>query len=259
LEDGADVRVFVRSRDRAQRWGGRVQVAAGDLDEPATIERAVDGVESLFMLGLSESQDAALVRSAVEAQVRRVVMLSSGGVPYGVASGAMHKAGEDLLRGSGLDWTILHPYEFMSNALFWAPSINGGGVVVDCSGDGRHALIDPLDIAAAAAAVLTGEGHQGQTYLLTGPQAITRAEMAAEIGRQSGREVRHQDVPGPAYRDMVSSFGMPPDMVDPLISFLLMVRAGELDQVSPEVERLTGRPPRTFPDWLAENVAAFSS
>jgi uncharacterized protein YbjT (DUF2867 family) len=258
VQSGADIRVFVRDPARAQRWGDRVDVARGDLDHPDTIAPALVGIERLFMLGRSPQQDAALVRAATEAGVRHVVMLSSGGVPYEVASGALPKTGEEMLRASPLSWTVLHPYEFMSNALWWAPSIRGGGVIVDCSGSGRHAMIDPGDIAAVAAKVLTSSGHEGQTYVLTGPEAISRSDMARWIGSRVGKEVRHVDEQADNYREMMTNLGAPPDAVEPLIAFLLMVRAGELEQVSPEVERLTGRPPRAFVDWLEVNAAAFS-
>jgi uncharacterized protein YbjT (DUF2867 family) len=162
------------------------------------------------------------------------------------------------LKASGLAWTILRPNEFMSNAYFWRDTVKSQGVVYAPTGDGKHAAIDPLDIAAVAAKALTTSGHEGKTYALTGPEALSTAEQAAKLGAAIGRDVRHVDMPSAAFREQLANMGLPPVAIDPLANFYDLVRQGKLAYVHPTVEQVTGRPARGFADWARDHAAAFA-
>ena len=254
-EAGARMRVLVRDAAKAPP---NVEVAVGDLDDAGAVRDALDGIETGFMLCSSPPQEATFIGAAKKAGVKRIVMLSSGGVPFGVGGGPAHVAGEALLRGSGLRWTILRPWEFMSNALRWVPTVRLQRAVFEPAGSGKTPLIDPRDIASVAARVLGEDGHDGKTYDLTGPAAIGRAEMVAALAKALGKPLNYVDVPEAAFGDQMAKLGLPPFVLEGVLGFYRMVREGKLAETKPDVERLLGRPARSWDDWVAENAAAFA-
>lgn len=259
-EAGAAVRALARHPDRVDTCGGRVEVVTADLDAPDTLDAALAGAERMFLLSPGPdvpAQDAAGIDAAVRAGVRHLVMVSSLGVDFdGVAGGRPHMPGEARLRESGLDWTLLRPSEFMSNAFNWRPAIEAAGALMLPTGSGRVGFIAPEDIAAVAAAVLTGDGHEGKIYRLTGPAALSSAEVAAALGAALGREVRHLDVPDAAFRDGAAGAGLPAPLIDMLSEYYAAMKAGRVELVTAEVEAITGRPPRSFADWARAHAAS---
>ncbi|MEV7548199.1 NAD(P)H-binding protein [Amycolatopsis sp. NPDC089917] len=240
--------------------GGRHVVA--DLAEPAGLDAALAGAKALFLL-LSGDLHAAganpadIVREAAASGVRRVVLLSTLGVatrPFGATRIAM-RALEDRLRESGLDWAILRPGGFASNALWWAESVRAQRMVAAPFGDTGVPIIDPADIAEVAAACLVDDRHLGEVYELTGPAVITPREQAAALAGVLGSPVRfHELSRAEAKAGMVRS--MPAELADDTLDILSSPTPAEL-RVSPDVERVLGRAPRSFADWAARNVAAF--
>jgi len=143
----------------------------------------------------------------------------------------------------------------MSNALEWADQLRSGDVVTAPFAGVRTAQIDPLDIAAVAAAALTTDAHEGRSYRLSGPESLLAADRVAILAHVLGRELRLEPQPDEeAYADM--SARMPTEYVDAFFSFFV---DGTLDEseVLPTVEEVTGRPPRTFADWAAAHAGAF--
>jgi uncharacterized protein YbjT (DUF2867 family) len=130
-------------------------------------------------------------------------------------------------------------------------------VIYAPTGDGQQALVDPRDVAAVAVAALTGSGHGGRAYELTGPDALSVAEQAALIGEAIGRPVRHVDVlPGVARAALIEQ-GVPAAYADALGELLALVRTGDAAAVTHAVREVTGRPPRTFAAWVREHAADF--
>lgn len=254
---GEPVRVFVRDISRVASFDGGIDVAQGDLDQPDTLGPALGGVNRVFMLTLTPRQDANVIAAAQQAGVTTLVMLSSRYVPFGVGSGPMHAPGEQVLRASALRWTILRPAEYMSNALRWVQTIRTQNAAFEPTGDGRTAVIDPVDIAAVAARVLTTDGHEGQTYELTGPKAISRAAMVADLSAALGRPLRFIDVPEAAARERLAALGLPEALREPILRYYAMVKAGEAAAVTAEVERLIGHAPRPFAAWVHDHRKAF--
>lgn len=159
-----------------------VRHVVADLAQPASLTPALTGAKALFLL-LSgdlhspDSNPADIIRAADTAGVRRIVLLSTQGVstrPFGPTRIAM-RALEDVLRNSTLEWTILRPGGFASNALWWSESVRTQRVVAAPFGDVGVPIIDPTDIAEVAAAGLLTDQHTGATYELTGPEVITPA------------------------------------------------------------------------------------
>ncbi|MFK0245969.1 NAD(P)H-binding protein [Amycolatopsis azurea] len=240
--------------------GGRHVVA--DLADPAGLEPALAGAKALFLLLSGDlhatgAKPADIVGQAVANGVRRVVLLSTLGVatrPFGTTRVAM-RALEDVVRLSGVDWAILRPGGFASNALWWAESVRSRQEVAAPFGDTGVPIIDPADIGEVAAACLLDDRHLGEVYELTGPAVITPREQAAALAGVLGSPVRfHELTRAEARAGMVRS--MPAELADDTLDILSSPTPAEL-RVSPDVERVLGRAPRSFADWAARNVASF--
>lgn len=260
-EAGAPTRALARNPSHVDDQGGRVEVVKADLSDPSTLAPALRGATRLFLLSPGPdvpAQDAALIDAALEAGVRHVVMLSSLGAELGgIAGGGPHMAGEARLRESGLAWTLLHPSEFMTNTLRYRDVIHGAHALFVPSGDGRIGYIDPADIAAVAAVALTSDGHEGRVLRLTGPESLSLADVAATLGEVAGVELRHVDVTDEAFRDSLTTAGLPPPMIEMMSVYYEAVRQGRVDIVTRDVEEIAGRPARSFAAWAREHAAAF--
>jgi uncharacterized protein YbjT (DUF2867 family) len=174
-----------------------------------------------------------------------------------VTLGKWHRAGEKLLEGSGIAWTFLRPGGFSSNALGWIGTIKAQGKVYYPTGTGKLAVIDPRDIAASGVAALTTPGHEGKAYDLTGPEALSTGEMCQVLTKVIGKQVDYVDVPDAAARESMLGAGMPAPVVDALLEFTAMVRAGQGAMVTEDVKKLTGQPARSFETWARDFASAF--
>ncbi|WP_188197319.1 NAD(P)H-binding protein [Nonomuraea sp. SYSU D8015] len=231
-----------------------VRHVSGDLAEPASLKAALDGADALFLLVAGEDPRAVL-EAAKAGGIRRVVLLSSQGAGTRPEAYAHPVAFEEAVRGSRLEWTILRPGGFDSNALAWAEPIRVHRTAAAPFGDVGLPTVDPADIAEVAAAVLREDGHAGRTYVLTGPRPVTPRERAAAIGAALGTEVRFVEQTKEEARAQMLRF-MPEPVVEGTLAILGTPAPAER-QVSPDVERVLGRAPRAFADWAARNVAAF--
>ncbi|KOT96495.1 MULTISPECIES: SDR family oxidoreductase [Streptomyces] len=240
--------------------GARHVVA--DLAEPAGLRPVLTGAESLFLLLSGDlhatgANPADIVGEAVESGVRRVVLLSTLGVvtrPFGTTRIAM-RALEDAVRESGLDWAVLRPGGFASNALWWAESVRARRVVAAPFGDVGVPVVDPADIAAVAAACLLEDRHTGAAYELTGPEVITPRGQTEALAAALGAPVAFQELTREEARAAMAR-SMPAELADDTLDILGSPSPAE-QRVGPDVERVLGRAPRPFADWAARNVDAF--
>ena len=160
---GEKVRALTRNPSRAQ-LDEQVELVAGDFNQPETLAKAVEGVESIFSLAFGPQlgiQEASLAQAGKKAGARHIVKLSAlrpGGEARS-SIGTWHLASERALQNIGIAWTFVQPGAFMSNALNWRDSIKGRGKVFSNYGDGKVAYIHPRDIAAVAVRALTEPGH----------------------------------------------------------------------------------------------------
>ncbi|MCA2215264.1 NAD(P)H-binding protein [Jidongwangia harbinensis] len=258
--EGVPVRALTRDPARlADRPG--VQVVPGDFADPGSLARAADGVSAVFLLSTGPglpAHDEAMVRAAVGAGVRRLVKLSTMVTDEpALRLAAWHRPGEAAVRESGLDWTVLRPSTFASNALQWAGPIRAGRPVANLSGTGTQGFVDPVDVAAVAAAALTGGGHGGRTYTLTGPDLLTVPDQAAVLAGVLGRPVRTEDVPPERAREYLLGGGTPPEWVDLILEGSGYVAAGGVAVLTDDVATVLGRPPRSFREWAERHRSAF--
>ncbi|WCN00957.1 SDR family oxidoreductase [Streptomyces sp. M92] len=240
--------------------GVRHQVA--DLAEPAGLRPALAGAKSLFLLLSGDlhavgAHPADIVAEAAGSGVRRIVLLSTLGVvtrPFGATRIAMREL-EDTVRESGLEWAVLRPGGFASNALWWAESVRARRVVAAPFGDTGVPVIDPADIAAVAAACLLEDRYTGGEYELTGPEVITPRGQTEALAAALGEPVAFHELTRDEARTAMAR-SMPAELADDTLDIVGNPSPAEL-RVSPDVERVLGRAPRPFADWAARNVAAF--
>jgi uncharacterized protein YbjT (DUF2867 family) len=260
---GEPVRAMTR-RPATADLPGSVEVVGGDLDDPASLEDALRDVDRVFAVSTGPAgpvQDRDLAVAAAKAGASRIVKLSTLSVDDDRIDDPItrwHRAGEDAVRDSGVAWTFLRPTGFMSNALHWAGTIASHDTVYHPYGDGRVALIDPRDIAAVAATVLTRPGHDGRAYPLCGPEALGPADEVAILSEVLGRPLRYVEVsPEDAHRTMVER-GMPPELADAVVAKAATTREPGVGIPDRELIPLLDTTPRTFRAWVRDHVAAFA-
>jgi uncharacterized protein YbjT (DUF2867 family) len=262
LQRGERPRIYVRDAEKAQaRFGDEVDIFGGDLADSATLQAALEGVEEFFLLNSGPqipARDEAAAKAAKATGVRHLVKLSSLDVRQGLAIGAWHERGETAIRASGICFTFVQPTGFMSNLLAWARSIKSEGVVRSSTGDGRRAFIHTQDIAAVATEALTSSKYDGKSLPITGPEAITFAEVTGKIGAAIGKQLTFQPISDEeAGQRYAGATGAPAEDTEAHVALWRAIREGRLASVTDNVEHILGRKPITLDQWIQENAAAF--
>ncbi|MEU6522399.1 NAD(P)H-binding protein [Streptomyces sp. NPDC046924] len=252
LARGHAVRALTRDPARAS-LPADVEVVRGDLTEPDSLVPALEGVTGLHLITFDGALFAPLetgpriLDRARAAGVRRVTVLNGGGpTPL-----------EDAVRAAdGVDRTVLMPVEFMANALEWADGITAADEVREPFVSRLSAMVHEGDIGAVAAVALTEEGHGGREYVITGPEALTVGDKVAAIAAARGRDIALVELTEEQAVAQWRAAGRPEEV----IGFLLEVYGNTPEvgrTVVDTVEKVTGRPARTFARWAAEHADAF--
>jgi NAD(P)H dehydrogenase (quinone) len=248
-------RLVVRDPSRAPRLDGAVPVTFRGYDDHDGAVDALQGVTTLFMVSAAENVDRtgqhlALVDAAAEAGVRHIVYTSFCGAAEDATFtlARHHHVTEEHIKARGLDWTFLRDNLYLD---FFTQMVGEDGVIRGPAGSGVVAAVARDDVAASAAEVLADPGaHVGSTYDLTGPEAITMAQVAETITRIQGRDVRfHDETVEEAYASR-QRWEAPEWQYDAWVSTYTAIAAGELAEVSDHVRQLTGRRPSSLADYL---------
>lgn len=264
---GVQVCAMVRTPEKTgavEREG--VEAVVADFGEPETLDAALEGVERAFLVTPPDPREPEWERNFVDAakraDVRHVVKLSVLGASEEapVRFGRVHAESEHYLENSGLDYTILRPTGFMQNTFSYAGSISSEGRFYAPLADAKIAWIDVRDIAAVAAEALTGEGHEGKAYDLTGPEALSNRELAQKFSEAFGKPVEHVEVSYEGAREAMVGAGLPEWLTDGLIELNREVyEPGYAAQTANGVEEVTGRKPRSFDEFARDHRAAFGA
>ena len=262
---GVAVRALVRNLAKAEALAAlpHVQITEGDLARPETLVRPLQGVDRAMLISSSDpgmlDVQTNFIEAARNAGVAHVVKLS--GIipeldsPFRFAR--MHAEIERRLEASGLGFTHLRAGEFMPSYFRQVPSIVAKGALFLPMEDARIASVDVGDIAEVAAIVLTTSGHEGKTYPLTGPEALTMAEVAAKLSAATGKTIRYVNVSPEDAKKARLAAGMPPFLVDALDELFAERRKGKESVVSSTVQTILGRPATSFDEFAARNAAVF--
>jgi len=261
LDRGEHPRIFVRNQEKARKlFGDRVAIAVGDLADPASLQRALEGVDALFLLNSGPdlaARDKAAAGVAKAVGVKHLVKLSSMDARQEVGTGVWHAQGEAAIRASGISFTFVQPTGFMSNALAWAPSIKAQGILRSPTGHGKIPFIHSDDIAAVSVAVLASRNYAFQALPITGQEALSYADMTAKIAAAIGKPLRFESVSEEEEQRQMAAEGDSPGMIAAHMSIYRAIREGRLATVTNNVERVLGRRPITFDKWARDHAAAF--
>jgi uncharacterized protein YbjT (DUF2867 family) len=261
---GESVRAFVRDPGKARNlFGDGVELAAGDFADPHSVRAALESVEGVLLSCADDPRrvewETSAIDAAAAAGVGRIVKLSTVGAAPGapVAFWDWHGRVEQHLRESGVAAVVLRSSFYMSNLLASAEQVAHEGRLYVPAGDARVAMIDPRDVGAAAVAVLTSAGGDGQTYVLTGPEAITYAEVAVELSAATGRRVEFVDVPGDAAKQGLVEAGVPDFAAEQFVKIFEQLRQGVAEQVTDTIQLLTGSTPRNLAAFARDHAHVF--
>jgi len=237
------------------------EAARFDWTDPATHAPALDGVRRIYLVPPVGASDPAasmlpFLDQARRAGAERVVLLGSSAIAETDGGlGEVYRA----IRERFPQWAVLRPSWFMQNFTgdhVHAQSVREHGEIVTATGDGRVAFIDADDIADVAARALTDERPHNAAHLITGPEALSYADVAATLTRVTGRTVRHRAVSREAMRDRLAGSGVPEQFADLLAGMDEAIAGGAEDRTSDVVERVTGHAPRSFTDLAAAHWRA---
>ncbi|WP_433477441.1 NmrA family NAD(P)-binding protein [Spirillospora sp. CA-142024] len=254
-EAGHDVRALVREPGNAA-LPDRVEIFQGDLASPHAVERAARDVEGVYLMWPGLPVEPRVV-DAIARDARHVVYLSTdvADLADDEPATSFHQEIERQIRRSGAGWTFVRAIDFAANTLAWAGQIRQG-VVRWPYGDAARSLIHERDIADVAVHALTTPGHDGNAYVITGPESITHREQVRVIGEVIGREVRWEDLPAEIAREELTAAWGDAGFVQARLDAWKRF-ADEPERVTGTVERLLGRPARTFRQWAEDHAADF--
>ena len=259
---GHAVRALARDPAKLSRFDGKVEVVKGDLTKPETLDAAFAGVDKVFVLCSGVDLPARVgnaVSAAKKAGVKHIVLLSSSSVvgTHETIIGRWHIDAEAKVKESGIPWTMIRPGAFATNTLQWAGSIKATGMVFLPAGEGKSKPIDVLDIATVAVKALTEPGHEGQAYVLAGPESLSSAEQVAKISAAIGKPIQIVPLTPEAARQGMEKTGMPEEFIRAMLEIAALTGVGYEMKDSSTVEELLWRQAKSYDAWLERNVAAF--
>lgn len=253
---------LVRRPDQAEDFKALgIEVRQADYNAPDTLPAALTGVDKLLLISSSEvgqrvPQHRAVIDAAAEAGVSLLAytsILNADKSPLILA--AEHKETEEMIRNTRLPAVILRNGWYTENYTAQSQDIVGMGVVAGAVAEGQIASAARRDYAQAAAVVLTSEGHEGQVYELAGSQAFTLAQLAAEVGEQSGNNIRYQPMDAEAFKDLLVQVGLPDGFAGALADAEHHAAKGWLFDSSLTLEKLIGRETVSLKESVTEALA----
>jgi len=262
---GAEFRAMVRDLDRGKKLlGAKVPLVKANLVDPASLAKAMDGVSMLFLLTPPDARtlthNANVLTAATNAGVKHVVKLSVIGASADspLQLGRWHYAVEQQVEESGMAYTFLQAGSFMQNFFHDIPSIRERNAIYSNRGDGKTAFIDTRDIAQIAARILAKpRAHSRKTYVLTGREAVSDIEVAAELSRVLARPIECVHTSPIKARETMERMGLPDWLTSDLLLLGEFAREGHMAEVSPDAKRLLKRQPRTFATFAEDHKARF--
>src|SRR5574337_794956 len=258
---GSSRDVIGLARSPAKAAGLGIQVREADYEQPATLARALQGIDTLLLisaseLGKREHQHRNIINAASQTRVKRIVYTSLLHADTSTLNLAgEHLATERMLKGSGIPHTILRNGWYTENYTGSIAGALAGGAFLGSAGAGRISSAARADYADAAVKVLTGQDHDGRSYELAGDSAWTLADLAAEVSRQTGKAIAYKNLPEAEYAAALQGFGVPIDFAQAIAGWDVSASQGALFDDSHELSKLIGRVTTPMSSTVAEALA----
>jgi uncharacterized protein YbjT (DUF2867 family) len=258
---GVTVRALVRDLAKGAKLG--VETVQGDLEYHHALPKAFAGADTVVIIHppgpRAPAQSSNALWAAKQAGVKRVVRLSAigAGDDAPTINGRMHGLSDHEVAASGLAYTIVKPHFFLQNLLGNAPQIAKDGTFFYAMGDGKLPMIDVRDIGEFFARVLLTDGHDGETYTITGPAAVTFHDFAAAVSRATGKPVAYVPVPTEAAVQGMKQWGMDDWMVGMMVDYMTAYARSWASDVTPDFEKVVGHKSRSVDDFARDFAAAF--
>ncbi len=259
-------RAMVRSQKDAEAFSNieNAETVTADFNDANIVAAALKGIERTFLLTNSseqaEAQQKTFVEEAKRAGIKHIVKLSQWAADKNSSVRFLryHAAVERKIKDSGIAYTFLRPNLFMQGLLGFKDTIISQNKFFAAIGDAKISAVDVRDIAAVAAAALTETGHAGKIYNLTGPEALTHKEMAEKLSAALNRKIEFVNVSPQAMREALKAAGFPEWQLEGLIEDYAHYARGEAAEITSGVLDASGKPPRTFADFVNDYASAFS-
>jgi uncharacterized protein YbjT (DUF2867 family) len=259
---GQPFSVLTRDKAKSEDLNARnIETVIGDFSDRASLSRAMQDVDKLFLLTPPAPEmvdwQTAAIEVAMNEEVQHIVKLSIVGVQLeaDISLVKWHRQVEQTLRSSGVDYTMLRPHSFMQNWLASAAAIRQG-FLYGTTGEAQIPFVDARDVADLAYHVLTGEGHEGKAYVVTGPEATSMPEVAEALAKASGHTVEYVNVPPEAGKQAMVETGLPEWLASDLTQFNKLWAAGTDAIPTADYQQVTGNRGRTVNDFARDYVSA---
>lgn len=261
---GVQVRALVRHPEKAASIEAPgVEIVPGDLAQAETLNAVLKGIEKVFLLTPSSLQQVELEGNLVDAArrsgVKHIVKLSSLGARENspIAMSRWHWQAEKLVKQSGIPYTFLRPQSFMQNLLAFAPNVRQRGIISAPMKDGRLSLVDARDVAAVAVVVLMEASHEGKTYRLSGPEALSFRDIADQLSSALNQQIIYEDIPEETARRNLLNEGWPPWLVEDQIQIYRYFSANRSPLVTDTIAKVAHKGATTFQEFARDYSRAF--
>ena len=260
---GEPVRVLVRNPEKATALAhAGAEVFEGDLDVPASVDAAMQGVRRVVLVTEPVlQQELNVIDSAVRAGVEHLVKITTkASADSPIARRRNHAQIEHALTASGLGYTLLRNNAYMQNFLIMGPGIVKTDSFSTATGNGRVGHVDSRDVAAVAAQIAAApSGHAGKTYWPTGPEVLSGTEVAALLSKVLNRTITFHPITFEEQKQAMINVGLPEAIADDNARAVALMADGDCDYTTHDVPTILGRPARSFEQFAADYAAAFSS
>lgn len=260
----ADVAILTKNKEATSSMGlADAQIRGGDFNDLASLVRAMEGISKVYLVMPMHQNVIMWVNNVIEAAKQSGVqhIVKQSGLDANLDADSQiirdHAESDQLIKNSGLKYTLIQPNSFFQNFYGNLPTINTVSQFYSPLSDSRQSMVDINDVAEAVSLVLTQAGHEGKTYRFTGTQALTSAEQAKLISQASRKDISFVNVSQQDFESALKEAGMGDWLAENLAEMIAwFARGKQYGEISEDIENLLGRPPRTFDDFAKELAAS---